>query len=518
MADLPQGLTVEKLRIRHDKAFSVQSTWQPLLSDAYEFFVPQQNVWRFQNLSPGQRRDTRILDSTAEDSLDEAASRVKSFVTPDFLEWALLTIGNEHPPEVKESLEIQESLKEISTLMFDEINLSNYSVQSGEAFKDWLIGTAAMEIRENVSDGESILNFHTQNQQLIAYEEGPLGNIENTFKFREIAARGVKEAYPGGDFSQNVLSSIKDNPGSMIKFQEFTMRVNGDYFSIVLEKDSEQVVWSEFQGRHNPVVTFRYAVMADEIRGRGPAISQLPNARTLNKIQEFALQKAALDLSGMYTAVDDGVMNPHTMQIAPGIVIPVSSNAATSPSLLRLDTGSDLNLTLFVVERIQSAIKRGLFNDLRDPTDPVLTLGEVLLEAQKIQQRTGSAFSRLFAEGLVPMLNRVLEIMIRRGRIPSIPAINGREIGVKFTSPLARAQDLSELESLQLAINTTAAIAGPEMVQIGFKTEEIPEFVAKKTGMDPALVRSEGERTSLIEKATEAAQAITQDAGTEQPA
>lgn len=518
MANLPAGLTVEKLRIRHKKAFDVQSTWQPLLSDAYEFFIPQQNVWRFQNLSPGQRRDTRILDSTAEDSLDEAASRMKSLVTPDFREWALLKIGNEQPKEVKDSLEIQDALKEITTVIFDEINLSNFAVQSGESYKDWLIGTAALEIRENTTDGESILNFHAQNQQLIAYEEGPLGNIQNTFKFREIAARGVKEAYPGGDFSTQVTTKITESPGDKVKFQEFTILNQGQYFSIVLEHASEQVVWAEPQGRHNPVVTFRYAVMADEIRGRGPVISQLPNARTLNKIQEFSLQKAAMDLAGMFTAVDDGVLNPNTMQIAPAMVIPVASNSSTNPSLIRLDTGSELQLTIFEVERIQNQIRRGLFNDIRDPNDPVLTLGEVTFELQKLLDRMGSSFSRLLSEGLVPILNRVLEIMQRRGRIPAMPSINGREIGVKFTSPLARAQDLSELDSLEAAVGATARIAGPEMVQIGFKTEEMPEFIAKKTGMDPSLVRSEGERTTLIQQAAEAAQAITEDVGEEQPA
>lgn len=523
MANLPQGLTVAGLRLRHQKAFAVQSTWQPLLSDAYEFFVPQQNVWRFQNLAPGQRRDTRVLDSTAEDSLDEGASRIKGLVTPDMREWALLTVGNEQPKEVRESLEIQETLKEITTLVFDEVNLSNFPIQSGEAYKDWLIGTAAIDIRENTGSsdsGESILNFHTQNQQLIAYEEGALGNIQNTFKFREIAARSVKDAYPGGDFSQNVKTMAKDSPGSMVKFQEYTMLANGVYFLIVLEDKSEQVVWSEFQGQHNPVVVFRYAVMADEIRGRGPAISQLPNARTLNKIQEFSLQKAAMDLSGMFTAVDDGVLNPNTMQISPGIVVPVQSNASTNPSLLRLDTGSDLNLALFEVDRIESAIKRGLFNDIRDPSDPVLTLGEVQIELQKLLGKMGSSFSRLLGEGLVPILNRVLEIMKRRGRIPDMPSINGREIGVKFTGPLSRAQDLSELDSLEAAVGVTERIAGPEMVHLAFKTEEVGEFAARKTGVDPSLVRSAGERTQKVREAAEAAQAITQeqDVGTEQPA
>lgn len=516
MATLPEGLNIEQLKSRHKRAFDIQSTWQPLLSDAYEFFIPQQNVWRFQNLSPGQRRDTRILDSTSEDALDVGASKVKAFATPDFLEWALLRGGSALPPELKDDTELLGALKEITTAVFDEIKLSNFSVQIGEAYKDWLIGTAAVEIRENTTDGESFLNFHTQNQQLIAYEEGALGNVESTFKFRETAARNVETAYPGGDFSTAVREKIKNDAGGIVRFLENVVRHRGEYWSIVIEHATDQLVWAEFQGRHNPVVVFRFAVMADEVRGRGPAMSQLPNARTLNKVQEFALQKAALDLSGMYTGVDDGVFNPNTMQISPGIVVPVASNASGNPSLVRLDTGSDLNLTIFEVERIENAIKKALFDDLRDPSDPVLTLGEVTIEARKLLKKDSSAFSRLHSEGLVPMLNRILEIMKRRGRIPDLPSINGREIDVKFTSPLAKAQDFEELESLQLAVTTTAEIAGPEMVHLAFKTDEIGEFIAKKTGMDPSLIRSEGERKQIQEATLEAAQAITQDDG--QPA
>lgn len=510
MANLPEGITLESFKMRGKRAFAVQQTWQSLLSDAYEFFIPQQNVWRFQNLSPGQQRDSRIMDGTPEDAMNEGANAVKSAITPDLREWAILKPGFELPEEVRENKEILEQLQDITVLLFSHINQSNFSVTIGEAYKDWLIGTGAIEIRENTDPDAAILSYHAMNQQFIAYEEGAFGNVENEYKNRRVSARNAENTYPGGDFSAMIRNAMKDSPTSEFDFQEGYIKTRQGYFLIVIESSTDQVVWSEFQGRTNPIAVFRYAVMADEIRGRGPALSALPDSRTLNKIQEFSLKKAALELAGMYTSVDDGVFNVNTMVITPGGVIPVSSNDRGNPSLQRLDTGSDLQLTLFEVGRITQAIRKALFNDLRDPQGPVRSATEVFIESQALAKKIGSAFGRIQTEGLVPILNRSLEILQRRGIVPNL-IIDGRQIIVQFTSPLAKAQDAEDLLSVQNAIALSFEIAGEENTTIGFHLDKVPEFIANKTGMDVGLVRSEGEREQmkqdLVNLAAEAAAA-----------
>lgn len=508
MAQLPPDITVQSFNMRFDRAFAVQRTWQSILSDAYEFFIPQQNVWRFQNLSPGQRRDSRIMDGLPEDAMNEGANKVKASITPDWREWALLKGGFELPEDVRENKDLQEQLQEITKTLFSHINQSNFSIQIGEAYKDWLIGTGAVEVRENTDLEGSVLVFTTQNQQLIAYEEGPFGNIENEYKNRRVAARNAEGTYPGGDFSQTIREAMKSAPTKEFDFREGFIKTKIGYFLIVLEASTDQAVWSEFQGMTNPIAVFRYAVMADEIRGRGPALSALPDSRTLNKIQEFALQKMALELSGMYTATDDGVFNANTITIAPGIVIPVQSNATTNPTLARLDTGADLQLSFFELDRMSQAIRKALFNDLRDPTGPVRSATEIVIESRELAAKIGSAFGRIQTEGLIPLLNRSLEILQRRGIIPKL-IIDGRQITVQFTSPLAKAQDTEDLLAVQSSIELSKIMAGEEITAIGFNLELIPEFIAKKTGMDVELVRDEGQREQVKQDLLEAAQTIS---------
>ena len=504
MADFPKGITRESFNERFDKAFVVQNNWKNILSDAYEFFIPQQNVFRDQNTTPGNKRDFRIMDGAPEDALNEGANKVKSAITPDWRQWAILKAGFEVPEEVRESQEVKKQLQDITDIVFSHINSSNFSIQMGEAYKDWLIGTGAIEIRENTTLGAPILSYHALNQQLIAYEEGPFGNVENEYKSREIPARNVERTYPGGDFSTELRVKIKDSPSDKVRFKEGYIKTEDGYFLIVLEEGTSNLVWAESQGLSNPISVFRYAVMADEIRGRGPALSALPDARTLNKIQEFALQKAALDLAGMYTSVDDGTFNANTMTIAPGVIVPVGSNASNNPSLQRLDTGGDLQLSFFELERMTMSIRKALFNDLRDPTDTVVSATQVMIETQALAARIGSAFGRINSEGLVPILNRSIEILQRRGIVPNL-TIDGRQIAVQFTSPLAKAQDSEDLMSLQQSIELSNMMAGPELTALGFNLEKIPEYIADKTGMDVELVKSEGEREQAKQDMLEAA-------------
>ena len=231
----------------------------------------------------------------------------------------------------------------------------------------------------------------------------------------------------------------------------------------------------------------------------------LPDVRSLNKAKEFVLQKAAIDLAGMYTATDDGVTNPYNLTIAPGIVIPVGSNNTSNPSIQRLDTLSNLQLAQFEISELQNAIKVALFNDLRDPTGPVRSATEIAIESRELAKRIGSAFGRLQTEVLMPVLKRCVAILTRRGLITPIQ-LDGVDVDVKFTSPLARAQDAEDLLAVQQAVQFVLQTAGPEQVQMAFKIEDFGTWAAEKTGMSSELVRSDSEKQQIIQAGAEAAQ------------
>ena len=76
--------------------------------------------------------------------------------------------------------------------------------------------------------------------------------------------------------------------------------------------------------------------------GRGPCLYALPDIKTLNKVTELTLKNASISIGGVFTAVDDGVLNPQTISITPGAVIGVSSNGGARGLLYNLLIGLEI--------------------------------------------------------------------------------------------------------------------------------------------------------------------------------
>ena len=508
--------SINDIKLRADKAFKRGDAWESLLSDAYEYFLPNRNL--FDRDDVGQKKMDLIFDSTAPVAIQLGASKLQESIAPIWAKWAKLELSEEMKRDIKASdqniseEDIREQLDTQTEIIFDYINRSNFSTQFYELAIDLLIGTGSLLVQE--SDDDTLISFHSIPQKFVGFEEGPSGNIESHFRKHKVEGSSIARMWPGLKPSKQVGERIDKSPLDKILCTEAVIFEPNTktYHGVVWVEDEDSASWYENYNEAGPFVTGRYAKTAGEVRGRGPAIMVLPDVKSLNKAKEFVLQKAAIDIAGMWTATDDGVINPYTMTIAPGIVIPVGSNNSSNPSLQRLDTSSSLELPLFEIQELQSAIKTTLFNDLRDPTGPVRSATEIAMDSRELAKRIGSAYGRLQTEVMVPILKRVMSILVRRGKIDPI-VIDGKAVDIKFTSPLARSQDMEDVLSVQQAVEFVLSTAGPDQAKMGFKLEDFGTWVAEKTGMPAELVRSDSEKKKAIQAGAEAVQAGVQSPG-----
>ena len=508
---LPAELgTLHDLKTREQQAFEKMALWHDLLDDAYEYFLPNRNL--FDDFGTGQRKMDRIFDSTAIEAIQQGASKLQENIAPIWGSWATFAPSTSVIQMLKSEdygvseEEIRANLEEQATIVFDYINRSNFGTQFFEHALDLLIGTGTLRIDEDPNDDMPLI-FNAIPQKGIAFEEGPFGNVETHWRRFKVKARDLERKWRGFKASNNVQNLIDSQPNAEVEVSEGVVYIPSSktYYGCVWVSEEDRISWSEDFGKSSPWVTGRYSKVAGEIRGRGPAIQALPDVRSLNKVKEFVLQKAAIDLSGMYTATDDGVTNPYNIVISTGVVIPVGSNNSSNPSIQRLDTGANLQLVQFEILELQNSIKRALFNDLRDPTGPVRSATEIAIDSRELAKRIGSAFGRLQTEVLVPILKRVVHILTRRGLLQPIQ-LDGRDIEIKFLSPLAKAQDGEDIINVQQAVQFVLQNAGPDQAKIGFKLEDFGTWVAAKTGMPAELVRSETEKARIIQAGAEAAQ------------
>jgi hypothetical protein len=502
MALPPQLGNIKGLKDREAKAFKYETQWHDQLTDAYEYFLPQRNLFNTENT--GQKKMDRIFDATSLIAIQQGASKLQENIAPIWSRWAtfqptddILKLLETGEFGVSEE-DIRANLDEQCDLVFDYINRSNFHTQFYECALDILIGTGTMKIEET-DDDTNPLCFRAIPQKGIAFEEGPYGTVESHWRRFQVKARLLERMWRGFKASEKIKNMIENSPDAEVGVSEGVLfdPKTRKYYGVLWVQNENRISWEEDFGETSPWVTGRYTKVSGEVRGRGPAMQCLPDVRSLNKVKEFVLKKTALDVSGMYTATDDGVTNPYNMTIAPGVVIPVGSNNTNNPSIQRLDTGTNLALAQFEINELQLAIKLALFSDLRDPTGPVRTATEVAIEQRELAKRIGSAFGRLQTEVLIPVLKRVVAILTRRGLIVPIE-LEGRDVKVKFTSPLARAQDGEDLLAVQQAVQFVLNTAGPEQVQMAYKTEDFGTWAATKTGMPAELVRSDMEKQQVI--------------------
>ena len=505
MIELPSKIsTPAKVQPRFNKAFSYGDIWYSMYSDVYEYFLPNRNL--FDNQQEGQNKMDKIFDSTALEAIQEGANKLVANVAPPWRHWAKIEASEKLRQEMGENIDedaLRENLDEQAKIAFDFIHRSNFDSMFFETCLDLLVGTGTIHIDENDSF-DSPLNFRAMPIKGVAYEDGPSGDVETHWLKYIEKARNIERKWIGFKPSSEMAAKIKDDPDCDVHLYGGVVYCEGSYYGLLWVKGEDSFSWVQNYEYSSPLITERWSRAAGENRGRGPAIQSYPDVRSLNKAKEFVLQKAAIDLAGMYTAVDDGVTNPYNIAVSPGIVIPVGSNDRGNPSISRLDTGNDLRLAEFEINDLKQSIKKAFFNDLRDPDGPVRSATEVAIEARELTKRIGSSFGRINSM-LNKILKRVFYILQKKGLVNlGDRGLYDGYTTLKFTSPLATAQDQDDLLATQQAVEFTAMTAGPEMVQASFAIEKFGEYAAKKTGMAQELVRSEVNRNNALQAGAQA--------------
>jgi hypothetical protein len=232
----------------------------------------------------------------------------------------------------------------------------------------------------------------------------------------------------------------------------------------------------------------------------------LPDIRTVNKVKQFILENAAIQMAGMYTAVDDGVFNPHTFRVAPGTVAPVSSNASQNPTLQALPRAGDIGLGGVILADLQDSIKKALFSDpLGEVTDPVKSATEQMIRQQNMLKESGASFGRLKSEFIEPLTTAIVDILASRGLIPQM-TVDGQEVTLRQESPLAKAEDLDDFQSSQTWFATVSQLP-PEIVAGAVKVEDLPGYWADKLNVPQSLIRDDEERKVLADQLAQAQEA-----------
>lgn len=457
----PAALLKRHDRYKSARSTTVESVWR----ECYDLTYPL----RGSGLQGDKRTpadstadQARIFDNTAPDGLNVLASNIMAGLTPANMRWFAVDVGHETDEE-------RRWLDESADLLWENIHIGNFDAEAFECCLD--IGAAgqfALFIDEDHEAGGLTFqqwplaqccfgSTRADGRIDIVHREYCLSAVQAETEFgRENLPEAMVKALDGdkGDDEFKFLHIIEPRRPYAVGAR---MAKNLPVASFHIAVDAKKLVRES--GYHEmPVVVPRWLRVPGSVYAVGPMYAALPAVRQINALKEIELQSADLAVSGMWLAIDDGVLNPRTVKLGPRKLVV----AADKDSLTPLQTGADFSLSADMAQRLQNDIRKTLMADNFPPPDaPMKTAYEWSVRVDMLRKLLGPIYGRLQAEYLQPLIERCFGLASRAGIFKPAPqSLQNRSYSVRYVSPMARAQRLDEVGAIEATFATALGWEG----------------------------------------------------------
>lgn len=494
-------LTPSQLHKRSNAAWTRKEEWRSLYDTAYEYALPQRNLYdgSWEGGTRGKAKGNNVFDSTAIHATQRFANRMQSGLFPADKKWMSLQPGTEIPNDRKD--EVREALDLFTERFFSLLGQTNFDLCMGEFLMDLCVGTGAMMIQPG--DNLNRIRFTPVPAFLLACEEGPNGEVQNVYRHIKMPPENITATWPDAELPEHLQRLVEDKPTDPIMLNEGTIydleSKSWNYYIWYKAAESEANILVEREMKRSPWVVSRFMKIAGEVYGRGPVIAALPDIKTLNKTLELLLKNASINIAGVYTAIDDGVLNPSTIRIVPGAVIPVARNGGPQgPSLQPLPRSGDTQLAQIIIQDLRMNVKRMMLDDSLPPDNmSARSATEIVERMRELATNLGAAYGRLITETMVPMVRLILDIMSEEGLIEMPLTVDGLEVQIIPVSPLAQAQNLDEVQNTLQWVSISSQL-GPD-AQATVNRVAVSDYVADQLGIPIGLRTSADDRAEIAQ-------------------
>lgn len=472
--------TTEALRLKQiaDRAFTSEerANAQDIIRDLEAYILPNQSstiTVTNSRESLGRKTTSKIYDSTAPTANRDLSSILFSTMCPPTKKWSKLRHRIE---ELNDVDEVSKWFDTVNDLVHKEFGDSNLYTYLGEGFASLTaLGSMALLHEEKPTRADGTyggVRFSDMHVSQIAWGENLDGIVDRLYRKHMMAVSQVVERWPDtcpDEIKEQaeldptcqiiIYHCITPRPRSKVKpgLAGAEYRPYGSYFfdettATMLEEDG----YYEF-----PAHILRFSKLPGETMGRGPGHIALPDIKTLNDTIRDTLVAQELAINPtMYTTARNILGNK--MDRRPGGITYVQRL-----DNIKWDAGSArFDVAQVAAERLIMSIRQIYMLDklLLPPRQETgeMSAYEVSRRVEEAQRVLGPVPSRIEQELLKPLLLRQIQIMLRAGALPPIPAVmEGIEIDldIVLVSQLARAQSIEEVQAIQQGAQLIGVLA-----------------------------------------------------------
>ena len=508
---------VKELLERSVQLAGVRENWNNYWEDVLYYSIPRKS-YVTRKKQQGDRLPVDVYDSASIEALNTFAAGLHGYLTNPAAKWFNLRTEDR---DLMDDKEVKVWLKDSEDKIYDTLNGSNFNQQIHEIYLDFgSIGTCAMFIEEDEKD---YVRFYARPMREIYIDENVRENVDVVYREFELTVRQCYQQW-GKGCSQATVKKFDKNKFSDKIVILHSVEPRADYhpgkkdsknmpfMSVYIEKEAKKKL-SESGFRSFPYMVARANKESGEIYGTSPAMQCFSDVKMVNRMGETNIRAAMKTVDPPLDTPHDGFMRP--LNLNPGAVNYRNAGVPGIDNTVRpIQTGSNVPLGIELIERVEKKIHRAFFVDLflsLAQRDPKMTATEVLSRKQESMLLLGPMLGRLMNELLDPTVVRTFDVLAERGVIPPPPiTLQERQtkLVIDYVSPLARAQKMSEKQSIDSVMGMVGAL-GPVAPQVMDKIDidAVIDEVADLEGINPELIRDKNEVKEIREARASAQQA-----------
>ncbi len=475
-------VTPDAVLDRYRRAKERRAVWEAHWQECYDYALPLRDSAIVERAG-GEKKTDRLFDATAPDAVDQLAAALLALLTPAGSQW----FGFEAGAEADGTGSVQSDLEQAARRMRTHFDRSNFAVEMHQSFLDLVtVGTACLLFEEAPPGEASAFRFTAVPLGQVVLEESGAGRLDTAFRRSELTADQMRTRFPGSDLPPELARRLTTDPEARAPVVEAVSPDGGAMsYLAILETAPDPAASVLRRGRfaQSPFIAFRWIKSPGEDYGRSPVMKALPDIKTANKVVELVLKNASIAVTGIWQADDDGVLNPATIKLVPGTIIP---KAVGSAGLTPLTPPGQLDTSQVVLESLRANIRRALLADkLGPPEGSRMTATEVLERAADMSRLLGATYGRLQSELLNPLILRARAILRRRGEWPDL-RLDGRQAVIRYRSPLAQDQARDAARNVALWLDGLQGL-GPAAAAV-VDAEAAARWLARAFGVPDELL------------------------------
>ena len=236
----------------------------------------------------------------------------------------------------------------------------------------------------------------------------------------------------------------------------------------------------------NPFIPLRFSRVDGESYGRGLVEEYLGDLRSLEALTQAIVEGSAAAAKVLFLVRPNGTTRINTLAKSPsGAIVQGDTNDV---STLQLEKSQDFRIALDTISQIRDRLSFAfLLNSSVQRNAERVTAEEVRFMAQELESALGGVYSVLSQQFQVPLVNILLQKMVKDKKMPKFPKEQVKPQIVTGIEALGRGQDLNKLAQFLEYL----APLGPEAIMSNLNLDDYIDRLGASLGIDTSgLIKS----------------------------